>query len=70
MIPDKDSAKWRRDICGALMYYPSYGIESNHGWEIDHIYPVALGGGDELSNLQPLQWNNNRRKSDTYPWAC
>ena len=32
--------------------------------------PVAKGGSDDLSNLQPLQWDNNRKKSDTFPWAC
>jgi hypothetical protein len=35
------------------------------------IRPVAAGGGDELENLQPLQWENNRHKSDLWPqWAC
>lgn len=43
---------------------------SEYGWEIDHIKPVARGGGDELSNLQPLNWKNNAAKSDTYPWSC
>jgi hypothetical protein len=37
---------------------------SRYGWEIDHIVPVALGGTDDLSNLQPLQWENNRRKDE------
>jgi hypothetical protein len=23
-----------------------------------------------LDNLQPLQWEDNRRKGDTYPWYC
>lgn len=27
-----------------------------YGWEIDHIDP---NGGDNLSNLRPLQWKNN-----------
>ena len=40
----------------------------NYGeWEIDHIKPVSKGGGDELSNLQALQWQNNRKKGDDYP---
>ena len=30
------------------------------------------GGNDGLSNLQPLQWQNNRAKSDNGPgqWTC
>jgi 5-methylcytosine-specific restriction endonuclease McrA len=52
------------------MQRDQHGKEGNHGWEIDHINPTANGGSDDLSNLQPLWWKNNRRKSDTYPWSC
>jgi 5-methylcytosine-specific restriction endonuclease McrA len=54
----------------AHAYYADYGITSTYGWEIDHIKPVAKRGGDEITNLQPLQWENNRRKGDDYPNLC
>jgi 5-methylcytosine-specific restriction endonuclease McrA len=70
-IPNYDSNVWRHDICGAVMKFSEYGnTNSKYGWEIDHMKPVSLGGSDDLSNLQPLQWDNNRRKGDTYPWSC
>lgn len=60
--------EFRRDACGATMSWYRYGdINNPQGWEIDHIKPVSRGGGDELANLQPLQWENNRSKADSYP---
>ena len=71
-VPGHNSDIWRKDVCGAWMKRTEYGnTNSQHGWEIDHKKPVAAGGGDELSNLQPLHWENNRYKSDGYPeWGC
>lgn len=61
----------RKDPCGATIQRTRYGKTEESGWEIDHIKPVALGGGDELDNLQALQWENNRHKGDIYPdWTC
>lgn len=70
-IPCLDPAVWREDTCGRLMRYADHGnTRSGQGWEIDHIYPRAKGGGDEIENLQPLNWRTNRRKSDIYPYNC
>src|SRR5215468_9068899 len=55
----------RVDAWGWTIVRSDYGNNrSRYGWEIDHIVPVSQGGGDELTNLQPLQWENNRRKDE------
>ena len=60
----------RVDCFGGLMCEYLYDVtDSKFGWEIDHCKPVAKGGGDELLNLQPLQWENNRTKADNWPAA-
>lgn len=70
-IDGYDSREWRRDICGHAMRYQDHGdTSSDHGWEIDHIRPTSDNGSDELDNFQPLFWENNRRKGDSYPWSC
>ncbi len=63
--PSAEHPPLRIGPCGALIWKDAYGnTNSKLGWEIDHIIPVVKGGGDELENLQPLQWQNNRRKGD------
>jgi hypothetical protein len=69
IVDGVDPAYMRKDNCGAWIVRSEYGItkENGTGWEIDHLIPVAKGGNDDLSNLQPLQWQNNRKKSDDFP---
>lgn len=72
IIVGYDANVWRKDSCGAIIKRSEYGnTNSNNGWEIDHIRPVVQNGTDDLYNLQPLQWENNRYKSDNFPnWTC
>lgn len=64
-VEGRDSRLWRQDACGALMRWKDYGnCKSKWGWEVDHIVPVAMGGGDVLENLQALHWKNNRNKGN------
>jgi hypothetical protein len=71
IVPGYDQNTYRKDRCGAWIQRSSYGTTGNYGWEIDHIKPVSKSGTDDLNNLQPLHWRNNRGKSDDYPnWSC
>jgi hypothetical protein len=74
IVPGHDPRVLRKDTCGAMIRRNSFDENSGElsmGWEIDHIKPLAKGGTDDLVNLQPLQWKNNRHKGDAYPsWDC
>lgn len=62
-IGENDPKVWRQDECGAWMQYSKYGDrKSTYGWEIDHITSQDHNGTDALSNLRPLQWENNASK--------
>lgn len=55
---------FRKDKCDAWIKKSEHGSIGKYGWEIDHIKAVANDGGNQLSNLQPLHWKNNRSKAD------
>ena len=67
-ISGKDPDLYRRDEAGNVIYGPSYGKDSDMGWEVDHKKPIDKGGTDNLRNLQPLQSDENKEKSNKYPW--
>ena len=71
-VAGQDPERVRKDSCGALIEFSKHGrTDDVRGWEIDHKKPVSKGGIDDLSNLQPLQWKNNREKGDDWPnWSC
>ncbi|RCS55772.1 HNH endonuclease [Bremerella cremea] len=71
VIAGYDPAVWRIDACGSFMRFSEYGTLSDYGWEIDHVKPVSKDGRDDLYNLRPLHWQNNRSKGDDWPnWRC
>lgn len=67
-IPGKHPNRFRQDAFGNQICRTSYGKDSPQGWEVDHKHPKAKGGTDHSRNLQALQTDANRQKSDTYPY--
>lgn len=67
-IPGRNEDIYRKDSCGNIIYWSSYGKETPMGWEVDHKHPKAKGGSDKLSNLQPLQSSENASKGQKYPY--
>ena len=64
-VYNNDPNEWRKDECGAWIYRSHHGNRnSQYGWEVDHITPSSERGSDALSNLRPLQWENNLSKQN------
>lgn len=60
IVPTHNPAHARKDAFGWWIVWDEYGNRnSDYGWEIDHVRPTALGGGDSASNLRALHWRNN-----------
>lgn len=67
-VDNFDPKQFRKDACGAWIIRNHYGLrDSIYGWEIDHVFPQSLGGGDDEANLRAMQWENNMSKGDDYP---
>lgn len=65
VVPGFAASQWRKDQCKAWIARNQYGNRNSlYGWEIDHITPLDSGGNDSLSNLRPLQWENNATKQE------
>ena len=64
-VPGKDPSLYRQDPYGKILHKPSYGKNSEMGWEVDHIKPVSKGGSDATRNLQALNTDINRSKGDS-----
>lgn len=68
VVEGMDAHMVRKDPCGAWIVRDKYGMSDNaYGWEIDHIYPISLGGDDNILNLRAMNCANNRSKGDSYP---
>lgn len=52
---------WRLDDFGTAIRRSDYGVQGDHGWEVDHIVPTALGGVDTLDNVRALHCRKNRQ---------
>lgn len=76
VVENYDSAKYRKDACGAWIRYSDYGDRTSpFGWEVDHICPVSYLESrgvsrdkiDDERNLRPFNWRNNSSKGENYP---
>lgn len=65
IIPWQDAMLLRMDRFWSMIKLEEYGNTNSIYWrEIDHIIPIDRWWTDLLLNLEPLQWENNRKKSN------
>lgn len=75
VVEEYDPNEYRQDACNAWIARREYGKQSNLGWEIDHVFPESRAREfgypqmqiDDIKNLRPMHWENNRSKNDNYP---
>lgn len=59
---------YRKDKCGNIIFYGSYGKDTTMGWNVDHSKPLVSGGTYHLNNLQVLQSSQNKSKGSKTPY--
>ena len=66
--PENEKNGFRQDDHGNWIKKDHYGKrDSKYGWEFDHVLASSRGGHDGLTNVRPLHWETNVRKSDSPP---
>ena len=59
-VPNLDPAMWRYDGNLVIVKWTDYdNRESQHGWHVDHIKPLAEGGSDSIFNKRILNVYDN-----------
>lgn len=67
-VEGMDADMIRKDPCGAWIVREKYGMpENDYGWEIDLIFPKALGGDERPENLRAMHCANVKSKGSSYP---
>ena len=67
-VRGKNPNVWRKDEYGNRIRKASYATRGQYGWELDHKNHRSRGGSDKSRNIQPIHWEENRKKSDKYPY--
>lgn len=57
--PVPGTSETRMDCDGRYIDWFEYGKTSAFGWQIDHITPTALGGGDVPGNVRARHYIGN-----------